>query len=211
MGVFSGSGGMKPPVAGAGSEIDPKKPVNRYASGYQVEEKVNAGPSGGKKGKVAAFHGQNSDGSGEKDDLVPQTSEQKDPYHAKPSEFPVKAVNARTGQSGAYGLSSGYNELATYGANQEGPRYAEDDGPGEYGSGTPVPGNRGARVASGFIIEVNKGESNSDTGEIGIMESVNLQTGHIEGGSGGVVQYVPEEKVSVGAPPSRNMKAGRRN
>ena len=209
MGIFTGS--KKPPVAGAGSDVDPKKPVNRYASGYTPEEKVNDGPRGGRKGGVAPFHGQNSDASGEHNDLIPQTSEQKDPYRARGADFPVKRVAAFTGQDGAgeAGFSSGKNELARYTSGQEGPRTVEDDGMGEHGSGTPVPGDRGSRVASAFSIGVSKGESNSDTGEIGIAEMVDLQTGYIVGGSSRTqVDEVPEDKVTIGAAPSRNMKAG---
>lgn len=209
MGIFNGT--KKPPVAGAGSDVDPKKPVYRNASGYTPEEKVNDGPRGGRKGGVTPFHGQNSDASGEHNDLVPQSSEQKDPYRARGSDFQVKRATAGNGQSGAgeAGFSSGKNELARYTSGQEGARTAEDDGMGEFGSGTPVPSDRGSRVASAFPIQVSKGESNSDTGEIGISEMVDFQTGHIVGGGSRTpVDEVPEEKISIGAAPSRNMKAG---
>jgi len=208
MGVFTG--GKKPPVAGAGSNVDSKKPAYRGASGYTLEEKVNDGPRGGRKGKVSPFHGQNSDAAGEHDNLTPQTSEQKDPYRASGSDWPVKRVAAGNGQDGAgdAGFSSGKNELARYTTGQEGPRTVEDDGMGEHGSGTPVPADRSSRVASAFPVQISKGESNSDTGEIGIAEMVDFQTGYIVGPSTTVVDEVPEAKVSIGAPPSRNMKAG---
>ena len=213
MGIFSGS--KKPPVAGSSaSVVDPKAPAYRGAgsSGYKPEENINGGMGGGRKGKVTPFHGQTSDGSGEKNDLVPQTTGQKDPYQARAAEFPVKRVPAKNGQSssGEAGFSSGKNELARYTSGQEGPRTIEDDGVGEYGSGTPVPGNRAAGVASAFPISVNDGESNSDTGQISIAESVNLQTGYLEcSGSRTPVDEVPEDKTSISSPSSSvNRKAG---
>lgn len=213
MGIFNGS--KKPPVAGSStSAVDPKKPAYRGAgsSGYEPEEKINGGMGGGRSGKVSPFHGQNADGSGEKNDLVPQTSGQKDPYQARGSEFPVKRVPAKNGQSssGDKGFSSGGNELARWTSGQESPRTAEDDGMGDHGSGTPVPGNRAGRIAASFPIDVSDGESNSDTGQISIPESVNLQTGHVEGsGSRTPVDEVPESKTSISsASSSVNRKAG---
>ena len=194
---------FKPPVAGAGSKVDAKKPVYKTASGYMPEEDVNQGPHGGKKGKVSAGHGQTSDDMAAKNKLVGQSDYQKDPYRVKGEDFPVKTVSAFTGQSGAHGTSSGRNELARYNVNQEGPRHVEDDGPM-----TPVPGDRGSKVASNFSIGINQGEGEGDTGEVGISEMIDLQTGHIVGGNTGVVQYVPQNNVTVGAPPSRNPKAG---
>lgn len=209
MSVFTKDGKVKPAVAGAGATGDPKKPAYRSASGYSVHEEVNSGFPGGKKGKAGEFGGQTSDDMAPRNDLVGQTYEQKDPYAARGADFPVKHVDARTGQSGEHGFSSGHSELVMYSENQCGPRYAEDDGEGEFGSGTPVPGDRASRVASGFPIEINKGESSSETGEIGIAEMVDLQTGYIVGG-GSVTRYqeVPEDKLSIGAPPSRNKQSG---
>lgn len=192
-----------PPVAGAGSKVNAKQPVYRSASGYKLEEDVNEGPHGGKKGKVAGGGGQNSYDASEHNKLVGQGDFQKDPYRVKGSDWSVAHVDARTGQSGTYGTKSGYNELASQSVNIEGARHAEDDGPM-----TPVPADRSRVVASGFPIEVNKGEGSSDTGEIGIQTMVDLQTGYITGGDGGVVQYVPQHDVHVGKPPSRNMSAG---
>ncbi len=193
----------KPAVAGAGSKVNAKQPVYRSASGYKLEEDVNEGPHGGKKGKVAGGGGQNSYDASEHNKLVGQSDFQKDPYRVKGSDWSVSHVDARTGQSGTYGTSSGHNELVGQSSSQTGPRHAEDDG-----SLTPVPADRSRVVAAGFPIEVNKGEGSSDTGEIGIQTMVDLQTGYITGGDGGVVQYVPQANVSVGKPPSRNMSAG---
>jgi hypothetical protein len=184
-----------PPVAGAGSKVSPSKPVYRNASGYQVEEKVNEGPHGGKSGKVAGGGGQNTYDASEHNKLVGQPEYQKDPYRAKGSDFSVSHVDARTGQSGAHGTSSGHNELVTQSMHQCGPRHAEDDG-----AMTPVPADRSRVVASGFPIEINKGEGSSDTGEIGIQQMIDLQTGYVIGGEGGVVDYVPQFNVSVGKP-----------
>lgn len=194
----------KPAVAGSGSKVDAKKPVYRQASGYKPEEKVNDGPSGGKKGSVAGGGGQNTYDASEHNKLVGQSDYQRDPYRARGSDFPVTAVDARTGQSGKYGTSEGHNQLVTQGTNLSGPRHAEDDG-----SLTPVPADRSRVVASGFPIEINKGEGSSDTGETGISQMLDLQTGYIVGGDGGVVQYVPESNVSVGKPLAVNAKAGK--
>jgi hypothetical protein len=193
----------KPAVAGAGSKVNAKQPVYRSASGYKLEEDVNEGPHGGKKGKVAEGGGQNTYDASEHNKLVGQPEYKKDPYRAKGSDFPVSHVDARTGQSGTHGFKSGYNELVGQSVNQEGSRHAEDDG-----SLTPVPADRGRVVASGFPIEINKGEGNSDTGEIGIQQMVDLQTGYVVGGDGGVVQYVPQHDVHVGKPISVTKGAG---
>lgn len=197
--------GGKPPVAGAGSKLDPGKPDYRSASGYVPEENINSGNSGGKKGKVAEGGGQSSDNwAAEHNKLVGQGDFQKDPYRVRGGDFPVKATVAGNDQSGrSYGFSEGHNDLVSQSMDQEGPRHAEDDGPM-----TPVPGDRSRVVAAGFPIEINKGEGNSDTGEIGIPTMVNLQTGYIEGGDGGFVQYVPQDNVSVGKPLSITKNAG---
>jgi hypothetical protein len=192
----------KPAVAGKGSMIDPKKPVYKDASGYMPHEDVNQGPHGGKKGKVTAGHGQNNDDMAAKNKLVGQSDFQKDPYRASGSDFPVNSVDAKFGQSGKYGTMFGHNELIRLNENQEGPRHIEDAG-----CNMPVPGDRGSKVASNFSIEINKGEGEI-TGETGIPEMLDLQTGYIMGGNTGVVEYVPQNNVSVGAPPSRNLKAG---
>jgi hypothetical protein len=74
----------------------------------------------------------------EKDQLVDQTIEQKDPYKAKGSDFSVKAVKAGTGQSGSKGDAEGQNDLATLKDFQEGPRDVESvskGGPSEWGKG----------------------------------------------------------------------------
>jgi hypothetical protein len=199
----------KQTVAGRGSNIDPKKSSNRNASGYDPHEKVNEGPNGGKKGKSMPGHGQNSDAPDAKDSLVPQVLEQRDPYKAKPTDFPVKNVMAATGQSGAHGFAEGHNELASYTENQCGPRFAEDDGMGQHGSGTPVPGNRGERVAANFPIKINDGEGSSDTTEMGIAVSVNLMTGRIEGGSVSRVYEVPQHDLHIPPPMKKIMGAGK--
>lgn len=198
----------KPTVAAKGSVVDPKKPVYRNASSYTPAENVNAAPSGGKKGKITPGHGQTADEMGTKNTLVPMSLEAKDPYRAKGSDFPVKNANAATGQSGTHGMAEGMNDLVDYSQNQCGPRHAEDDGPGSYGSGTPVPGDRGSRVAASFPITQNPGESDSDTGEISIAEMVDLQTGYIAAGSQSRVKEVPEGKLSIGKYAGRMPKAG---
>jgi len=188
------------------SKLDPEKPAYKPegASGYSPAEDVNQGPHGGRKGKVAPDHGQSSNDMGEKDRLMSWTENQKDPYRAKPEDFKDgHKVEARHGQSsGAEELNSDTpqkNKLAMLEENQCGPRYVEDDGPGEAGSGTPVPGDRNARVAANFKIEQNDVESEGDTGEIGIGTMVDLQTGAIEGGHKQTrVGEVPEDSVTIG-------------
>ena len=194
------------------SKLDPKKPAYKPegASGYSPAEDVNQGPHGGRKGKVTPFHGQSSGAAdsnnetGEKDRLMSWTENQQDPYRAKGEDFEDgHKVAARHGQStGAEKLNSDTpekNRLAMQSENQCGTRYVEDDGPGEAGSGTPVPGDRNARVAANFKIEQNDGESEGDTGEIGIGTHVNLQTGAIEGGHKQTrVGEVPEDSVTIG-------------
>jgi len=200
---------MSKNIAGSSKHpVDPKKPAYKAegASGYSPAEDVNQGPHGGRKGKVTPDHGQSSDAMGEKDRLMSWTENQKDPYRAKPEDFKEgHKVEARHGQSsGAEELDRDAsdtpqkNKLAMESENQCGARHVEDDGPGEHGSGTPVPGDRNSRVASNFKIEQNDGESEGDTGEVGIPTYVNLQTGHIEGGKQTRVGEVPEASVTIG-------------
>jgi hypothetical protein len=164
-------------------------------------EKVNQGPSGARKGGVTEGHGQSSDGGG-KDDLVPMTPMQFDPYKTKGSDFPVADVDDATGQSGAHGTAEGTDMLASQSENQCGPRHLEDGGPGPKGSGSPTSwesGGRSGKIASAFPVRVNKGEANQEGGEISIPESVNLATGMIEakGYSQTRVKEVPEGKASI--------------
>lgn len=189
----------KPPVAG-GSSITPVEPVYRTASNYKPVERVNAAPGGGKKssGKPITSLGQGSYDQGQKDKLVDQFLNQRDPYRVTGDDFSVKSASEFHGQGGEHGTAVGKNDLAILSDHQEGARCVEDDGYGPHGSGTPVPGNRGARVAAAFPIGVSKGESNEDTGEVKISESVNLQTGYLEDGAQTRVMEVPEDKLSIG-------------
>lgn len=197
-------------VAGRGSVVNPKVPSNRNASGYSPEEDINQGPSGAPKRKVSGGHGQNSDGPGH-DDLMPLSPMQFDPYKTRGEDFPVKEVSEDHGQdeSGAATWESrnggGKNMLAAQAENQCSPRHVEDDGPGA-GSGTPVPGNRGTKVAAAFPIDINKGESNEEGGEISIPESVNLQTGYLEvsGVSPTPVDETPARGLTIGSSTSKS-------
>jgi hypothetical protein len=169
--------------------------------GKKLVEDVNQGPHGGNSGGVTEGHGQSSDGGG-KDDLVPLTPMQHDPYKAKGTDWPVADVDEATGQGGAHGTAEGANMLASYSENQCGPRHIEDGGPGSSGAGTPSDwnsGGRAARVASNFPIKTNKGEANQVGGEISIPESINLATGMIEakGYKQTRVKEVPEALVSI--------------
>lgn len=213
----------KSTVAGPGSTVNPKRPAYKAdkSSGYDPAEDVNQGPHGGKKGKVTPALGQSSGAvdydneTAEKNRLISWTENQQDPYRAKGDDFTDKKVVAETGQStGAEWPTSDSpqkNKLAMESENQCGARHVEDDGPGEYGSGTPVPGDRNSRVAANFKIEQNDGESESgDTGEVGIGTMVNLQTGAIEGGhSQTIVGEVPEDSVTIsGSSPFKYSDAG---
>lgn len=170
---------------------------------YKLEEKVNQGPSGARKGGVTEGHGQSSDGGGH-DDLVPLTPMQHDPYRAKASDFPVGAVDAATGQGGAHGKAEGMDMLASQSENQCGPRHLEDSGPGPKGSGTPTgweSGGRSAKIASAFPIRTSGGEAMAEGGEIAIAEFVDLKTGMIgaKGYGSTRVKEVQEKKVSIPA------------
>jgi hypothetical protein len=211
---------MAKPVAGRGSNIDPKKPENRNASSYMPEENVNEGPRGGKKasGKPVGFHGQTSDASGEKNELIPLRPMQFDPYKTRGEDFPVKEVNEWHGQDEAGAATwenpngGGKNDLVSWGGNLCSPRNVEDDGMGSSGAGTPVPGNRGERVRAAFPISVNDGESESDTGEISIPESVNLQTGYLEVSGVDVtpVDVTPDRQLTIGSSTSKAPKSMKR-
>lgn len=170
-------------------------------SNTKLVEDVNQGPHGARKGGVTEGHGQSSDGGG-KDELVPLTPMQHDPYKAKGSDFPVTSVAAATGQSGAHGKAEGMDMLASQSVNQCGPRHIEDSGPGAKGSGTPTSwesGGRAAGVKSAFPIRTNDGEATQEGGEVAISESVNLHTGMVEAkGYGSTrVKETPEKKVSI--------------
>jgi len=148
------------------------------------------------------FSGQTKD-EPTKDVLIAMGAQQIDPYRARGGDFPVKAVDAKTGQSGAHGTAEGMDKLAEYTENQCGPRYAEDGGPGSSGAGTPTEwnsGGRSARVASSFPIETNKGESSSMATTPSLAESLNLQTGMIEvkGYSPTKMKETGESKVTIG-------------
>lgn len=152
--------------------------------GYKPVGKPNQGPSGAPGGKPAAGHGQNSDGGG-KNDLIPLTPMQHDPYRARGEDFPVTEVAQFDKQDGAYGTAEGRDQLAKLSPHQEGTRHIEDSGPGSSGAGTPTEwtsGGRSGSVAAAFPITKGQGESNSKGGQVSIEEYVDLQTGHVRGG-----------------------------
>jgi hypothetical protein len=169
--------------------------------GKKLVEDVNQGPHGARGGGVTEGHGQSSDGGG-KDQMVPMTPMQFDPYKTKGSDFPVTDVDEGTGQGGAHGTAEGTDMLASQSENQCGPRHLEDGGPGPKGSGTPTSwesGGRSGKIASAFPVRVSKGEANQEGGETSIPESVNLATGMIEakGYKATKVGEVHEGKVSI--------------
>lgn len=144
-----------------------------------VREKTNEGLSGAPNRKVGPAHGQGTDGSGEHDTMATLLGRQIDAYHAKGSDWPVKDVDAADGQSGPKYTAEGKDALATLSQDQEGPRHAEDGGPGK-GAGTPSgwsSGERSARIAAAFPIEQNKGEGESEGGQTSIDSYVDLEDG----------------------------------
>lgn len=138
-------------------------------------------------------------GSSGKDDLVPLTPMQHDPYKAKASDFPVKTVEAGTGQSGAHGKAEGQDQLATQSEYQMSPRCLEDGGAGSSGAGTPTSwesGGRAAKIAANFPISTNSEVRGT---AVSIAERVNFKTGMVEadGYSATRVKETPEKKVSI--------------
>ena len=134
-----------------------------------------------------------------KDELVPLTPMQHDPYKVKGSDFPVSGVDAATGQSGAQGKAEGQDMLAAQSENQCGPRFLEDGGPGPKGSGTPTgweSGGRSAKIAAAFPVKTASGEAGTS---VSMAESVDLKTGMIsaKGYSATRVGETPEQKVSI--------------
>lgn len=142
-----------------------------------VREKTNDGLSGAPKRKIGS-PGQNSDG-GSKNSLESQLGSQVDNYHAKGSDFPVKAISAATGQDGgAAGSSEGKDALATLSGHQESPRSVEDgDAEGSGGPSGWSEGSRSSRIAAAFPIEASKGESNEAGGETPVKVYVDLESG----------------------------------
>lgn len=112
----------------------------------------------------------------EHDAMVEQSIQQKEPARARASDFSVKSVAAKHGQSGVHGTAEGGEQLVMLSENQCGPRHAEDGGEGESGAGTPAGQDRGATVAKNFPIEMNKGEGEGAT-SLSIKDSVDLKDG----------------------------------
>lgn len=137
-----------------------------------------------------------------KDELVPLTAGQKDPYSAKASDFSVNKVTPGTGQdTGEHGMAEGQDMLAAQGEQQCGPRYIESSGPGPHGSGTPTTwesGGRSGKIASNFPMSKNEDRSTA----VDISEGVDFKTGKIvvKGYSETRVDEVGESKVKI---PSR--------
>lgn len=138
----------------------------------------------------------------EHDEMVKQTIQQVDTYHAKPSEFPIKGggggKSVSDQSSGGHGSSSGHDEMTHASC---GPRHLQDGGPGASGAGTPSIWGHEASVGP---IEKNSGEGGSDgLSTVSTPETVNLVTGHIEvaGYSATPVHETPEKHTPI---PPRN-------
>jgi hypothetical protein len=125
----------------------------------------------------------------EKDQLVDESIQQKDPYKAKGSDFPVKSVKADNGQSGgAKGEAEGQDALVKQGGALESPRDLESvskGGPSEWGKG-------------GKAFSVGK----DSEGGTSVDEpcGVDLVTGELtcKGYKKTKVGEVPDPKVSIG-------------
>jgi hypothetical protein len=206
----------KPVAGGSPAKANPKVP-NRASENesYSLVEDVNAGPHGAPKGKPSPGHMQNSNEMGQKNELVGVNGNLQDPYRAKGSDWADGKTSADAGHGQGSGATwenrdgGGKNQLCDDSENQGGPRFIEDDGCGDSGAGTPVPGNRAARVAANFSVSRNDGESRSDGGEVGIPQSINLQTGYIVGGDVSVVDEVPQFNVNIPSAKSSGFKSGR--
>jgi hypothetical protein len=139
--------------------------------------------------KQKSFDNQNSNG-GSKDSLESQTMEQRDPYRAKASDFPVKKVTPANGQ-GVDG--NGKDQLVPWMGNLTSPRQVEIPNEGESDSMA----SRASAVASNFKVSTNAGESGVAPSSVSISEGIDCSTGRITGGSL-PLKAVYEEKVSIG-------------
>lgn len=101
----------------------------------------------------------------EKDNLVPLSPSQVDPYRVKGSDFPAPKGMPKAGEM------SGQDELATQSANQVSPRAAEgegDNGPSVWGKG-----------GTEFKVEQNKGEGGQPSTSLSIGCGVDFGSGQI--------------------------------
>lgn len=89
-------------------------------------------------------------------DLVNLGANQTNPYDAKASDFKVASSDKQT--------SSGKDQMVDC---CDSPRHTEDGGPGA-GYGTPVPGDRGAKVAAAFKVGQNDGGSTSVSSPVSV-------------------------------------------
>lgn len=143
--------------------------------------------------KQSSFDGQNSDG-GMKDSLEPMNPQQKDPYKAKASEFPVKKISAGHGQS----EDSSDSSLISWAGNLTSPREVEI--PGKGGSGSDSMATRASAVSSNFSVGTSSGESGVAPVAPGNEYGVDLSTGRVTCSSykGTKVKEVAEDSVSIG-------------
>lgn len=92
-------------------------------------------------------------------ELVDLGANQTNPYDAKASEFKV------AGGSSDKQNSSGKDMMVDC---CDSPRHTEDDGCGANGYGTPVPSDRGAKVAAAFKVGQNDGGSTSMSSPVSV-------------------------------------------
>lgn len=86
--------------------------------------------------------------------LASLSEQQEYPRMMTADQAKVTPVKAGNGQSGAQGWSEGMNTMPKRSVNQDGPRHAQDGGPGKSGAGTPS--NWG--TADGFAPSKNTGD-----------------------------------------------------
>lgn len=129
------------------------------------------------------------------DELVSQTKEQKDPYHAKGSDF-------KAPKGGKQGDMAGQKNQLCPGVDS--PRHCEDGGKGESGYGTPTEWNSGGRsghVSGSFSVgQASGGEAGSSVSH---PCSVNLESGQSEA-AGYKQTRVKETPMAYGNIPGRN-------
>jgi len=129
----------------------------------------------------------NQDNQSEKNKLVPLNPSQVDNYNATGADFPSTGKGSDLIPAGKpHGYAEGKNELVKAPC---GNRNLEDDG-----DLTPSVWGKGGKA---FSVETNRGESNSSAESMSIMNSVNLSTGMMDGGSSTKVGEIVDMNVHI--------------
>jgi hypothetical protein len=129
----------------------------------------------------------NQDNQSEKNKLVPLNPSQVDNYNATGADFPSTGKGSDLIPSGKpYGYAEGKDKLVDA---PEGNRNLEDSG-----DMTPSVWGKGGKA---FTVQTNSGESNSSASSVSYMNSVNLVTGMMDGGSPTKVGEVVDMNVRI--------------